>query len=250
MVLNVLLQFFIEKRLNLIIRSSTRVLISLCETHRNMSRNKEKNQSTLHRYYAQQEKEAGVLESNPLLRPKYVQKVDSLPQAERWRQTVMTEISVKLTDISDPSLNMNEIRSLNDELNKLHREKRAWEHHIKKLGGNDYIKFSKSQGIYIDGVRYYGRARELPEVLKKEQLPDKSEKPYVPLEYYGSGEWGEPVLVDERYIQGQINGALGKEIFPVETVPIEKDPEQPTNEDVKRMLLERQKALLRAQLEA
>lgn len=221
-----------------------------CETHLYMSRNKEKNQSTLHRYYAQQEREAGVLESNPLLRPKYVQKVESLPQAERWRQTVMTEISVKLTDISDPSLNLGEIRSLNDELNKLHREKRAWEHHIKSLGGNDYIKYSKSQGIYVDGVRYYGRARELPEVLKKELLPEKTEKPYAPLDYYGSFQFGEPIVADKQYIQGQINGALGKQIYPVEAVALENDPDFPTNEDVKRMLLERQKAILRAQLGA
>ena len=164
----------------------------------------------------------------------------------------MTEVSVKLTDISDPSRSLDEIRRLNDEISKLQREKRAWEHHIKKLGGTDYIRFGKQEGIFVNGVRYYGRARELPEAQKKEKTPKEArEEHHVPLSYYGSFGQDEKdmIVADERYIQGEINQALGEELYPVPSIAKE-EPDMPTNEDVKRMLLERQKALLRAQLGA
>ncbi|CUM65050.1 uncharacterized protein PRCAT00002670001 [Priceomyces carsonii] len=136
-----------------------------------MSRNSEKAQSALNRLQEHKKKEAGVLESNPNLRPKYVQSVESLPQAEKWRSTIMAEISSKLTRIQDPTLNDYQIRELNDSLNKLFKEKRAWEYHIKELGGSDYITYGNnlnSIGIRADGAgtkgyRYFGRAAELSE---------------------------------------------------------------------------------------
>ncbi|KAK6463350.1 Isy1-like splicing factor, partial [Scheffersomyces coipomensis] len=137
------------------------------------SRNKEKAQSALNRFQAYKNKEAGILESNPNLRPKYVQSVTSLPQAEKWRSTVISEISVKLTRIQDVSINDYQIRDINDDLNSLFKEKRAWEYHIKSLGGNDYINFGKnmnqagitdSSGLQVKGYRYFGRAKELPDV--------------------------------------------------------------------------------------
>ena len=51
--------------------------------------------------------------------------VDSLPQAEKWRSTIIGEISVKLTKIQDPALNEYQIRDINDSLNKLFNEKRS-----------------------------------------------------------------------------------------------------------------------------
>ncbi|KAK6203573.1 Pre-mRNA-splicing factor ISY1 [Scheffersomyces amazonensis] len=138
-----------------------------------MSRNKEKAQSALNRFQALKNREAGVLESNPNLRPKYVQSVTSLAQAEKWRTTIISEISVKLTRISDQSINDYQIRDLNDDLNRLFKEKRSWEYHIKSLGGNDYINFGKnldkagvldSTGLQVKGYRYFGRAKDLPDV--------------------------------------------------------------------------------------
>lgn len=167
-----------------------------------MSRNKEKAQSALNRFQQYKNQQAGVLESNPLLRPTYVQKVDSLPQAEKWRSVVMTEISVRLTRIQDPTLSDFQLRELNDELNKLFREKRAWEYHIKSLGGNDYLLLGgllQATGLLVNdpentikGYRYFGRAKELPDVvklLKNEEVEkpiEKIEKPkeFDPL-YYG-----------------------------------------------------------------
>lgn len=144
-----------------------------------MSRNKEKSDSALHRFQLEQRRQAGVLESNPNLRPKFVQKEQSLPQAEKWRSVVMTEISTRLTRIQDPLLEDYELRELNETINKLFREQRAWEYHIKSLGGPDYIKFGKdlqSTGLLdpglssIKGFRYFGRAKELPEVKELREI--------------------------------------------------------------------------------
>lgn len=144
-----------------------------------MSRNKEKSDSALHRFQLEQRRQAGVLESNPNLRPKFVQKEQSLPQAEKWRSVVMTEISTRLTRIQDPLLEDYELRELNETINKLFREQRAWEYHIKSLGGPDYIKFGKdlqSTGLWdpglssIKGFRYFGRAKELPEVKELREI--------------------------------------------------------------------------------
>lgn len=150
-----------------------------------MSRNKEKAQSLLNRYHALKEKEAGVLESNPNLRPKMVQQETLLPQAERWRQTILSEILTKLTQINDPSLNEIEVRETNASLNKLHREQRAWEHHIKQLGGNDHIRYGpKTRGKLVGGTWYYGRAQELPEA-SVESVP-KASNSRPSLAYYGA----------------------------------------------------------------
>lgn len=223
-----------------------------------MSRNKEKAQSALNRYQAQLSKEAGVLDSDPSLRPKYIQSVDSLPQAEKWRQTVVTEISVKLTKINDPTLPEYEIRELNDSLNKLNREKRAWEYHIKELGGNDYISYgSQIQGINIKGTRYYGRARELVEVKQLALVKSREAKEaYQPkekkLDYYGvfdSDEWVTPIGFDRTEIMAEINTALGEKILPA-PLYLKLEPDSlPKSEDVERWIVDKRRKELLAQLE-
>ncbi|CUM55473.1 Pre-mRNA-splicing factor ISY1 [Debaryomyces fabryi] len=215
-----------------------------------MSRNTEKAQSSLNRFQALKNKEAGILESNPNLRPKYVQSVDSLPQAEKWRSTIIGEISVKLTKIQDPALNEYQIRDVNDSLNKLFNEKKSWEYHIKNLGGADYIHFNKdfnnagklsqldSQGSHIKGYRYFGRAKELPDVkevlmmqakksqankskrtkeLEQNRLLNEQEK-RITADYYGVYDEihdGNDDIIDsnERDIINQVNEVLGDEII-------------------------------------
>lgn len=116
------------------------------------------------------------IEYNPQYRPRRVQKVTHLPQAEKWRQTILGEISTALTRLNDPSTTESSLRSFNDNLNRLYKEKRAWEHHIRKLGGPDYISHGGAVPIAslvsVDGYRYFGRARDLPDVkqfLAKQQ---------------------------------------------------------------------------------
>ncbi|CAL1201585.1 unnamed protein product [Candida parapsilosis] len=124
---------------------------------------------SLNNFHQYKSKESGALDTNPQNRPKYVQKVQSIPQAEVWRNIVLGEISSKLTQINDAQTSDARLRELNDALNQLFKEKRSWEHHIKNLGGNDYIHNIKdmiNSGINVAGWRYFGRAKELPDVKK------------------------------------------------------------------------------------
>jgi pre-mRNA-splicing factor ISY1 len=61
------------------------------------------------------------------------------------------------------------IRDLNDEINKLLREKGHWEAQIKELGGPDYArtgpKMLDHEGREVPGnkgYKYFGAAKELP----------------------------------------------------------------------------------------
>lgn len=215
---------------------------------------KEVSNSTLSRYQAQKSKDAGALESDPSQRPRYVQSVQSLPQAERWRQTIVTEISVKLTKINDPSIPELEIREINESLNKLHREKRAWEHHIKKLGGNDYITYGQGNGgVSRNGVRYFGRAKDLAEVkqmrLNGEANSDSlaKERKLLLIEYYGSENLHLPINTDERLLKEEVNAALGEAVLDAGIG--KKQIMWPSSRDVERWLVEKKKRDLLALLQ-
>lgn len=115
------------------------------------------------------------IEYNPQYRPRRVQKVTHLPQAEKWRQTILGEISTTLTRLNDPATTESNLRLLNDNLNRLYKEKRAWEYHIRKLGGPDYFSHGGipiASLVSVDGYRYFGRTRDLPDIkqlLAKQQ---------------------------------------------------------------------------------
>lgn len=64
------------------------------------------------------------------------------------------------------------IRDLNDEINKLLREKGHWEAQIKELGGPDYQKVGPRmldhEGKEVPGNRgykYFGAAKDLPGII-------------------------------------------------------------------------------------
>ncbi|ODV63956.1 Isy1p [Ascoidea rubescens DSM 1968] len=146
-----------------------------------MSRNSEKAQSLLFKYQEFKALEKGYININRLKRPRNVKSVKDLKLSEKWRNQVLGEISRKITLIQDEMLSDYQIRDLNDEINKLMREKLAWEYHIKEIGGPDYIRFSKKQNqnysneFVIRGYRYFGRAKHLPDVqeLIKQQATEK-----------------------------------------------------------------------------
>jgi pre-mRNA-splicing factor ISY1 len=137
-----------------------------------MARNSEKAQSMLFRFRAQQAADMGIIDLGRTRRPKAITSVDSIPTCERWRGQVLKEISRKVSRIQELSLSDYQIRDLNDEINKLMREKWAWEMQIRNLGGPNYMRGSGR--VYDDegreipgggkGYRYFGRARELPGV--------------------------------------------------------------------------------------
>lgn len=137
-----------------------------------MARNSEKAQSMLFRFRAQQAADLGILDTSRTRRPKAISLQDHVPTCERWRGQVLQEISRKVSKIQDPALSDFQIRDVNDELNRLFKEKWSWEVRIRELGGPNYMrggaKMLDDEGRVIEGggkgYRYFGRARELPGV--------------------------------------------------------------------------------------
>lgn len=157
------------------------------------ARNSEKAQSMLFRFRAQQAADMGIIDLGRTRRPKAITSVDSVPTCERWRGQVLKEVSRKVSRIQELNLSDYQIRDLNDEINKLMREKWAWEMQIRNLGGPNYMRGSGR--VYDDegreipgggkGYRYFGRARELPGV--KEMFEAAARKARGPLEQEGAG---------------------------------------------------------------
>ncbi|KJX94542.1 pre-mrna-splicing factor isy1 like protein [Zymoseptoria brevis] len=148
-----------------------------------MARNAEKAQSMLFRFREQQANDLGILDTSRTKRPKAISQQDHVPTCERWRGQVLKEISRKVSKIQDPALSDYQVRDINDDLNKLFREKWHWEVRIRELGGPNYMrggsKMLDDEGRVIEGggkgYRYFGRARELPGV--KELFEAATQKP-------------------------------------------------------------------------
>lgn len=132
----------------------------------------------LFRFREAQAADLGIIDAGRSRRPKMITEQDSIPLCEKWRGQVLKEISRKVSRIQDPALSDYQIRDVNDEINKLMREKYMWEVQIRNLGGPNYTtraaaggshKMYDEQGREIPGVgnkgyKYFGRARELPGV--------------------------------------------------------------------------------------
>lgn len=217
-----------------------------------MSRNSDKANTVLFRYQEQKAEEAGYIDYNSTARPRSVQKVTNLKDAENWRKQVLKEISQKVTKIQDEQLSSYQIRDLNDEINKLMREKYAWEFHIKdKLGGTDYLRSAgrfNEGGVLIRGYRYFGRAKELPgvkEILEKQQQDLKDQKTNqenaksqkqrikelesrVNLEYYGYFDEKNSKAGDSLgdNVWDEVNQILGDEITVPKPMEIESDEKE------------------------
>ena len=137
-----------------------------------MARNSEKAQSMLFRFRAAQAAESGLLlPTAGQRRPKAPSTISQIPVAEKWRGQILKEVSRKITRIQEPALSDFQIRDLNDEINKLMKEKWGWERRIRELGGPNYTRAGTvvdGDGVEVPGAargyRYYGRARELPGV--------------------------------------------------------------------------------------
>lgn len=153
-----------------------------------MARNSEKAQSMLYRFRASQAAELGIIDTGSQRRPKLITEVNSIQACEKWRGQVVKEIYRKISKIQDPSLTDYQIRDLNDDINKMMREKHMWEIQLRNLQGPNYMRFGPkmvdAEGREIPGHRgykYFGRAKELPGVkeLFDELVPKPPPKPKI-----------------------------------------------------------------------
>lgn len=102
-------------------------------------------------------------------RPLLASSCESLPDAEKYRRELVSDLTKKMAAIRNAALGEHKVRELNDDINKLMKKKHYWEIRIRELGGN--VPMGK-QLYDIDGkelpgapgYRYYGAAKELPGV--------------------------------------------------------------------------------------
>jgi len=155
-----------------------------------MARNEEKAQSMLYRFREAQAAELG-LGTRGDRRPRMASACKSLRDCERWRGEILREISRKVSKIQDAGLTDYEVRDLNDEINKLMREKRHWENQIVALGGANYrrnVAMLDDDGKEVPGTKgykYFGRAKDLPGVRELFQSrKNEEEEENQTLAYY------------------------------------------------------------------
>jgi len=134
-----------------------------------MARNSEKAMTALARWRQAKLAEEGVAPKDQR-RPYLSSQCSDVKECEKWRLQIIREISRKVSQIQNAGLGEFKIRDLNDEINKLLREKRHWENRIIELGGRDMRRRSRMldrEGKEIPGshgYKYFGAARELPGV--------------------------------------------------------------------------------------
>ncbi|XP_028763679.1 pre-mRNA-splicing factor ISY1 homolog [Neltuma alba] len=151
-----------------------------------MARNEEKAQSMLNRYITLKAEEKKKPKER---RPYLASECRDLAEADKWRQQIMREIGRKVAEIQNEGLGEHRLRDLNDEINKLIREKGHWERRIVELGGPNYAKHSAKmtdlEGNIVDvpnpggrgpGYRYFGAAKKLPGVRELFEKPPELRK--------------------------------------------------------------------------
>lgn len=175
-------------------------------------------------------------------RPFLATDVEDLPEAERWRNQIIREVSKEVTNIQNGSLGEHKIRDLNDKINKLLREKKHWERQIKVLGGPDYEarapRITDEDGraaMGTEGYYYFGAARELPGVR---ELFDKTGEEANKKTRYDLYK-----MIDADYygFRDEDDGRL---------VTLEKKEEKKRRKDVEEKWIETQKSVKRARYKA
>ncbi|KAL2553635.1 Isy1-like splicing [Forsythia ovata] len=150
-----------------------------------MARNEEKAQSMLNRFITMKEEKKKPKERRPYL----ASECRDLAEADKWRQQIMREIGRKVAEIQNEGLGEHRLRDMNDEINKLIREKTHWERRIVELGGPNYTRHSAKMtdldGNIVDvpnpggrgpGYRYFGAAKKLPGVKELFEKPPELRK--------------------------------------------------------------------------
>ncbi|KAL5015219.1 hypothetical protein ScPMuIL_009489 [Solemya velum] len=171
-----------------------------------MARNSEKAMTTLARWRAAQMGDTKEKERRPYL----ATECDDVIQCEKWRRQILGEVSRKVAQIQNAGLGEFKLRDLNDEINKLLREKGHWEDRIKELNGPDYKKIGPKmldhEGKEVPGNRgykYFGAAKDLPGVreLFEQEPPAAVRKTRTELmkdidaDYYGYRDEDDGIIV-------------------------------------------------------
>ncbi|KAG9392792.1 Isy1-like splicing [Carpediemonas membranifera] len=102
-----------------------------------MARNAEKARNVLNRWVAMQHSDA-LGTGGAVLRPKHSSDCHSAAAAEKWRNEVLNDLHMKIRAIDNVNLGEHRARELNDEINRLVRERHVLEMRCLELGGPDF----------------------------------------------------------------------------------------------------------------
>lgn len=142
-----------------------------------MARNEEKAKSILNRWWALKSGTAQTKESvaakKRLRRPQNPFRCSVLADAEAFRLELIKDIGRKVTEIQNSELPEGVLRELNDEINRMTAQLRAWDTRILQLNGTNHFAASQGESAWVDKgevvpgskstrYRYYGAAKDLP----------------------------------------------------------------------------------------
>eukprot|EP00920_Eleutheroschizon_duboscqi_P036654 GHVT01088176.1.p1 GENE.GHVT01088176.1~~GHVT01088176.1.p1 ORF type:complete len:295 (+),score=75.20 GHVT01088176.1:172-1056(+) len=182
-----------------------------------MARNAERANAMLNKWLSMK---SNIVKGVQMHRPRDSTECTDVTEAERWRAQVIREVTRKVAEIQNAGLGEHRIRDLNDEINRLLKEKTRWEYRIIEVGGPDYRQASQqlvdahgeslsgSSASAVGGYRYFGAARDLPgvrELFEQESIEKATRKTRAQLlkgitpEYYGwrDEEDGELLLAEQ-----------------------------------------------------
>jgi len=185
-----------------------------------MARNAEKAMTTLARWRQSQLEDQGS--GNKTRRPYLASECDDLKEAQKWRLDIVRDISKKVTQIQNAGLGEFRIRDLNDQINKLLREKRHWEYRIHQLGGFAHrsgprFENTGKEVVGSRGYKYFGAAKDLPGVRDlfshdPPLLPRKTRAELmrdIDADYYGFRDEDDGVIVaEEQKIERQLLASI------------------------------------------
>ncbi|XP_025197369.1 pre-mRNA-splicing factor ISY1 homolog [Melanaphis sacchari] len=213
-----------------------------------MARNAEKAMTTLARWRAAQVKEHGGKEER---RPYLATECTDLKAAEKWRVQIIREISKKVAQIQNAGLGEFRLRDLNDEINKLLREKKHWEYQIRELGGPDFLRMGPRmldhEGREVPGNRgykYFGAAKDLPGVreLFEHEPPPPPRRTRAELmknidaDYYGYMDEEDGLLLTmERKKEKKMLEALGQKTTTCDEAELAFEEVDSDDEDISTM---------------
>lgn len=162
-------------------------------------------------------------------RPYLASEVTDITQCEYWRRQIIREVARDVAAIQNASLGEHKIRDLNDNINKLLREKKHWERQIKALGGPNYeisapkiVDQDGRRALGTEGYYYFGAAKELPgirELFEKKQVTEvrhlrRDLQKLVDAEYFGFRDEDDGELVKvEADAEARIRGEAIKEFY-------------------------------------
>ncbi|KAI8428670.1 hypothetical protein MSG28_007394 [Choristoneura fumiferana] len=194
------------------------------------------------------------VENNNMSQQVSASKLVSKKPAKKEKDKKKSKTSLKKKKSSTKTAGLGEfrIRDLNDEINKLMREKRHWEVQIKSLGGPDHARVGPrmldQDGREVPGNRgykYFGAAKDLPGVreLFEQEPPPPPRRTRADLmrdvdaDYYGYRDDDDGLLPEDKRVDD--DDAEPQVITSHVAVPSQKDIEEALLRKKKQELLER-----------